>query len=433
MREFFWCVEYFATFVEIFMCCYFCGTFIMKEKLRDNRSKITMLSIIASIVIIALNKVDLFSYLSTIIFLLLCVIMQCIVYRKKILATIGMVFAYAAILSAIDMMSAYFVAMVINANAGYLLEEQSFVRVVCILMSKCILIILVLTLNRVIAHKRTIPPSYILVMSLCSAFLLMSNLVLVYSELDKKSEELSGFTMVFFVASLVIEMIIFSLVIKIAEGYEQKKNNELIEMSNEILQKSLDETEQTFELWRQSIHDYKNNIITLTQMVEDERFEEIKAYLEEKNELMTRKMYYTKTGNSVIDAIINSKQNVAEKKNIVFVVNAKIPENTIISDIDLANILGNLIDNAIEAEEQEQQPYIEVTVKQEKSFLIINTKNKYTKNLQEDLSTTKRQTAFHGIGLRSVKQIVNKHDGEIQIDVTGGEFVVNIMIKNNVE
>ena len=135
-------------------------------------------------------------------------------------------------------------------------------------------------------------------------------------------------------------------------------------------------------MWRQSIHDYKNDIIALTQLAEEEKLEEIKTFLQKENKLIEQKMFYIKTGNSVVDAIINTKQNIAEKQNIVFVVNIELPPRNIVSNIDMANILGNLIDNAIEAARVEIEPFVEITIKQEKSFLIINIKNKCTKLIE---------------------------------------------------
>lgn len=228
MREFFLCIEYLATFIEIFMCCYFCGTFIVKNKISNIKGNAVIISIIASIIIILLNNISYLPYITTIVFMLICIAIQCVLYRKKILLSIGLVVAYTTILSAIDFMVIYFVAVVVDTNTGFILGEQSFAGMACILLSKSILIILVITLNRVIAHKQTIPPVYVVVMSICSGFLLISNLVLIHSELNKNNDEINSFTMMFFVASLGIEMIIFWLVIKIAEGYEQKKINSLI-------------------------------------------------------------------------------------------------------------------------------------------------------------------------------------------------------------
>lgn len=430
MRDIFWCVECFATFIEIFMCCYFCGTFLSKDKFSEIKDTIMVLSIIASLIVFLLNRINLFSYITTSIFVLMCIVIQWICYRKRYILSIGLVVVYATILSAIDFMIIYLVAPVIDTNTGYILGEQSYVRLVCILISKSILIILVLTLNRVIAHKKTIPPLYIVIMGVCSAFLLVSNLVLIQSELDKTNSGISRFTMFFFISSLGIEIIIFCFVIKIAEGYEEKNNNMLIELNNKMLQKSLDETEKTFELWRQSIHDYKNNIIVLTQLAEEGKLDEIKKYLQKENKLIQQNMFYIKTGNSVVDTIINTKKNVAKQLNIVFIANVNLPSNIIISDMDISNILGNLIDNAIEAAKEENEPYIDVTVKQEKDFLIINIKNKFTKmnEMDEiiDIKTTKSDSGYHGIGLKSVRRTVKKYDGRMTLFVRNQEFNANI-------
>lgn len=121
-----------------------------------------------------------------------------------------------------------------------------------------------------------------------------------------------------------------------------------------MLQKSLDYLEQAFELWRQSVHDYKNNIISLTRLAEDGNIEEVRKYLKRENELVDTKMFYIKTGNDIVDAMVNTKQKIAEQKGIIFVINATIPEKCRINEIDLDNILGNLIDNAIEACEKEE-------------------------------------------------------------------------------
>lgn len=431
MKEFFWCIEYFATFIEIFMCCWFCGTFIIKNEIGNIKNKVFFLSAISSLLIVILNNINLFYYITTFIFILICIAIQWRSYKKKYLLSIGLVIAYAAILSAIDFMVIYFVALVVNTNTGYILSEQSFTRLVCILLSKSILIILVVTLNRVIAYRKTIPPVYIVIMGICSAFLLISNLVLIHSELDKSNDEINSFTIAFFVASLGIEMIIFCFVIKIAEGYEQKKNNLLIELNNRMLKKSLEETEQTFDLWRQSIHDYKNNMIALTQLAEENKLEEIKKYLEKENKLLEQKMFYIKTGNAVVDAIINTKQSIAENQNTVFVVNAKLPPDMVISDIDMANILGNLIDNAIEASYDEREPYIEIVLKQEKNFLIINIKNKCTKILSiDEIKTRKGNSEFHGIGLKSVKNTIKKYNGQMSLSIKNQEFIANVLIQN---
>lgn len=199
-----------------------------------------------------------------------------------------------------------------------------------------------------------------------------------------------------------------------------------------MLQKSLDETEQAFQLWRTSVHDYKNHVIALRQLAEDENMEGIKEYLNRENKLIQKKMFYIKTGNSIVDAIVNTKQRLAEEKGITFIVNATIPKKCCVSEIDMSNILGNLIDNAMEASQGEEEPYIDLTIRQKKAFLVIKVINQYSRDFSKGLETTKENQEFHGIGIGSVKSIVKKYEGEFSIDKKGIEVIAKILIPNEI-
>lgn len=269
-------------------------------------------------------------------------------------------------------------------------------------------------------------------MFIYSIFLLISLFIMVELNINNRSTKIDLFLVVFFSAAILIELLLFYFVIKTGERYEQQQKTELILMKNDMLQKSLDETEQAFKLWQKSVHDYKNNIIALRQLAEDENLDGIKEYLSSENELINKKMFCIKTGHSVVDTIVNTKQRLAEEKGITFIVNATIPEKCLISELDLANILGNLIDNAIEASTSEKEPYIDLTIRQEKTFFVIKIVNKYSQELSEELKTTKKKQQFHGIGLGSVTSVIKKYEGEFSIDKEGEEVVAKALIPNGI-
>lgn len=425
MEMFFWIVEYAASFFEVIVCFYFCGSFIDKDSVVEKRKQVMAVSILSAFILIGLNSIKMFSHISSLLFLLVCDLFLWLIYKKAVLSTV-LILIYAVLLSAIDFLTIYLMSFSLQTEMEYLLSEHSSKRVICIIFSKTLLVMLVMIASKIYSKKKAISSRYVVVLCLSSLFLLLSNFVTIGS-IGTDSEV---FSMIFFVASIGIQMLLFYFVLNMTNYYEQQQTVTLIEMKNDMLQKSLDDTEQAFELWRQSVHDYKNNIISLTQLAEDGNIEEIKKYLKKENELIDTKMFYIKTGNSIVDAMVNTKQKIAEQKGIIFVINVAIPEKCRVNEIDLANILGNLIDNAIEASEKEENAYIDINIKQNKKFLMIVIKNKFKGTLMQDMKTTKDNKKLHGIGLKSVKNIVEKYDGEISFDTEQDEFCVTILLIN---
>ena len=421
----FWGVEYAASFLEVVICFYFCGSFISENSVEEKRTQVMVVSILSAFILIGLNSINMFSHISSLLFLVICTLFLWLIYKKVVLSSV-LILIYAVLLSAIDFFTAYLMTFLLHTKMDYLLNEHSPKRVICIFFSKTLLVMLILIISKIYKKRKSISLKYVIVLCLSSLFLLLSNFVTIGS-IGTDSEV---FSMIFFVISIGIQILLFYFVMNMQDYYEQQQTVALIEMKNDMLQKSLDDTEQAFELWRQSVHDYKNNIISLTQLAEDGNVEEIKKYLKKENELVDTKMFYIKTGNDMVDAMINTKQKIAEQKGIIFVVNAAIPRKCRVNAIDLANILGNLIDNAIEACEREDNTYIDINIKQNNKFLMIVIKNSFRGILMEHMETTKDNKMFHGIGLKSVKNIVKKYGGEISFDSEENEFCVSILLIN---
>lgn len=429
MSIFYWIVEYLASFIEVIMCNYFCGTILNKERLNEKKSVITFVSFVIAVAVIIFNRIELFTSVNTYLFLGSCILVQWILYKKHYVRAVGLVLIFMVLMSAIDFSIVNLVAMLMNIEVGYFAETQSMLRVVCILISKSILMIVVMTFYRIFHGNKSIPNRYMVLISVISAFILLSNLVMMQSGIGIDTEHVGIFSMIFFIASLGIELTLFFFCFKIADSIEKQKNTLLIEMNNEMLKKSLDDTKQALDLWRESIHDYKHKIIALTQIAEAEDVDAIKKFLRTESQLVQKKLYYIKTGNSVVDTVINTKQSVAEQNGISVMVHAHISENCKMDAMDLTIIMGNLLDNAIEACRNEMEPYIDIEMKENETFVMIDIRNKYTGSVSETLQTSKREKDFHGIGLKSVKRLVEKYHGTFLYEAVEEQFRVSIVLK----
>ena len=339
-----------------------------------------------------------------------------------------MTFIYTILVSVVDFIILQIGGIVFSVETGHLLNEQSLERCGCVLISKLLLCILIYFIHKYAQKDLDLPKKYIFLICLITGVLISFDFYMVEEYSVTKSDDIRIFSMIFFAVSIVLIILILGIVLMLVENYKQRQDISLLELQNEMFVTSEKNLENAFQMWRSSIHDYKHKIYILQHWLEEGKIQEIKDFVAMESENLTNKMFYIKTGNEVVDAIVNTKQNIAEEKGIVFSVNISIPKSCRISDIDLVCILGNLIDNAIEACENQSKKRIEIIIKEVKKFLYIKIINSYEGELSQEMTTTKKEKLMHGIGLKNVKSIVAKYDGTYEMVKDNGEVTTNIVI-----
>lgn len=118
---------------------------------------------------------------------------------------------------------------------------------------------------------------------------------------------------------------------------------------NEFIETHYREVENMYQKMRGWRHDYHNHIQTLKFLAANNDIVGIREYLNELDTNLSLLDSSIRTGNSMADAILNSKVSLAKAREIDVRVDAHIPVKLKISEIDLCCILGNLFDNAIDA------------------------------------------------------------------------------------
>lgn len=426
MSSVYWIIEYGSTFLECFLCSIFCGTFIDNTDLKMNQRRRYIISAVMSGVMLLINNIELYSPITGVIgFLLLGLTQYMIYYHSPVKAPILAVL-FLLILTVIDnivvSMMSYFLEIPITG----IYAEMSMNRVNAIIISKTLLMIITVVINKLFARKNTLKTKYLIVLFAVTVLMYSMIVMLIFIDIKNKTVD-SYVSILFFAVMLILLMIIFFGTFKLTEYYDNQQQLQLTMLRNKMLEQSMNETEQTFMMWKTSMHDFKHNIMNLTALADNNDIQGIKEYLEKENELLGKKLFYYKTGNDTVDTILNIKQKVAENMGITFIINAEIPEKCNVTSADFASILGNLLDNAIEASEHEEDPFIEMKIKSVKEYLVISILNKYTKN-DMSLETSKLEKHFHGIGLYSVGQVVKRYGGELTIEKKDDIFNVKIMI-----
>lgn len=195
----------------------------------------------------------------------------------------------------------------------------------------------------------------------------------------------------------------------------------------EILERDYQGLCRTYESNAKLYHDLHNHIEAIYQCLTQGDIGEAIRYCEDLRTPVREISQSVWTGDKAIDYLISSKLAVAEQEQIKTKVNIEYPHNTNIRSVDLTTILGNLLDNALEAAETAcgELRFLNLTVRRINAMLIIKVENGYGKAPAENdgkLTTSKADKAAHGWGLKSVQTAADHYDGTITTAYKDGVF-----------
>ena len=224
----------------------------------------------------------------------------------------------------------------------------------------------------------------------------------------------------------VISVILTILILK--KKYERR----LSDFQDSVLKKKRDEVQNIYQTMRAWRHDYHNHMQSIKAMLEMGKKAELSEYLDNLEKDLDSIDIAIRTGNVGLDAILSSKVSIARKNNIEVNCTAKVPQDLKISDVHFCAIVGNLMDNAIEACEKIPAAcprFIRIYIGLFKSQLYISvsnsTKEKKRRRLGE-LVTSK--LGEHGFGLRRIDKLAEKYDGYVNRKNEPGIFATEVML-----
>lgn len=243
----------------------------------------------------------------------------------------------------------------------------------------------------------------------------------------------------FHITDLIINMMIILcavmvlLYLTLFSAYHQIKSESILQQAvYENLKDQYYGLQEMHEKNSRWIHDMKHKLMYISSYLEDEDIssahEKVKQYLWE-IKIIEKKVW---TGFSFLDFVLNYKKAEIDKKEIEFVFNVELQQLTIPEE-DLVVILGNLLDNAIEAtcKCEENRRCIRLKIGNLNEMMLLNIGNSSSEMPQLKngiFISSKKEEGVHGLGIESVKRIVESYDGEIHFEYTENDFQVQILI-----
>lgn len=238
--------------------------------------------------------------------------------------------------------------------------------------------------------------------------------------------------LILFTIALTLMLLAFFFVVhRIGEAIQKEADTENKLESAYLEQKNTAQLQEVIRTWN---HDQHHFIAVMQTLLERGDMKGIEQYLGQLNQELEAVTTMVNTGNPVLDVILENKMRLCRSEHILFRLNANNVGRLPISDIELTALIGNILDNAIEAckevKHNHGKAFIDFQIKRNRKMVIITTVNSSSGSYKTEgkkLLTTKREEG-HGYGLRRIEQIVKGADGTYQLAPSSDRFKIEVFI-----
>lgn len=231
-------------------------------------------------------------------------------------------------------------------------------------------------------------------------------------------------TIISIIILLSINIMMFNIFVKLSENLELKRKASIYEKEFTLLEQYMHERENLMKEFRVKRHDLKHQMLNLLILLQDQDYKKLEENIEELAELDSLNgLFVVNTENSIIDAFVNSKYAFATERGIKFDAKLNIPAELPFAGEDISVILGNALDNALEAclRGKVDDPYVKLNMSYDQGNLVILVENTFDGFLKKERktgwATRKNNSQQHGIGIQSIRNVIQKYHGYYHVDI----------------
>jgi len=350
---------------------------------------------------------------------------------KVIMASFMMLFSFVMEL---------FAALLLTAVFGDVLGEIRANSMLLFLGGVISKILLILFMEIIIRFKRRDAShvnlkSWFLILSIPVTSVILS-VTSVYEPIV--SNKFSGAAVFSCISILFINLFVFHLldhtVQQVNETNHYKYREKQLLMQTEHFENIIEGYHQV----RRVRHDMMNHLVALHGYLQNEQCDDAIEYIKKINESIDFNRIGIVSNNVAIDALISNRKSKAIKAGIYFEEKVSLPGKLQIDDMDMCIVIGNILNNAIEAcqrmKNEQMKKHIMLNINYKKGHIFIEVENTYDLRTvkQEEgkfISSKKYQWKYDvGLGMSNIERIINKYGGVYQTDLSEVIFKIKIML-----
>ena len=418
--------------LEVLCCKIFFDAFLQNENLYKYRrfGFVLMLSIADLLLVLFLGK---FFLLKEVIIIIVTSLVMKLYTEKSIKNIIVLSMTYQGILLVTDYLIIGFQSIFFNEKD----LSSGYYGILMLIVSKTMLFLIVVLIKSffsrtkisVLQDKDWLKFIYFPIFTICIIY------IMIFKNYYKYQDEYLFMLIAFGLAGMNI--VIFYLINDIAEKQKDIQDNRILKMELDNKLKLYKAISESIDKQKMLSHEYHNQIDIIQGLCEFGQIDELKKYLIKINGECFTSINRFETNNVIINTILNEKYQESIENGILFVCKVNDMSSLRVSNQDIALILSNLLNNAIEAcKKCTEEKIIKIKIMDFDTKLILSVNNTfggkiYIKN-NMFLTTKTNNNENHGYGLKNVIQTIRKNEGEYVVKTTEKEFFISISIPKRI-
>lgn len=413
----------------------FCYRFLTpRYKVTVNRVAYCLAVVLMFISITAINYFHItFSYIEIFAFFIIMIPYCTVFFKDKLYIRVLTPLSVNVLYSMLSFGLNYFFTAVFDCDYSYLMAESTSYRYMYVILSNLIFLAILFMLYHLFKNQlfvlKTRDAFLSLIIPIASivastlTFFAASN-----SQISNSSRVILGLVSIIILSFTFLN---FYMVKSISKNYALQNENIVISKEKELYRLEIENFEKYINDISAIKHDIKNQLFCIESLIDEHKYSEAAKMCSDINTEINSVGHIYKTGNVYLDAILNTVHAKAKKTGINLSVNCNTNLSFVQGD-DLSILIGNLVDNAIEALANEIYKELKISIFQKGGYAILNVKNFCSRSVLQtnpNLVSNKPDSNNHGYGLKSVRKIVGKYGGDIAFYEQDNYFYVSIVLE----
>ena len=218
---------------------------------------------------------------------------------------------------------------------------------------------------------------------------------------------------------VLVTSIVLLFAILILADHERLEQASRLAGLREVYYQSLQQQERQV---RQLRHDLRNHLTVVQGLLQKGDAQGAAGYLDQMSVSPALRGVRRFCENETANVVLAAKMEIMERAGIAADFAVSIPKKLPVAETDLAALLGNALDNAIEGVEAAAEKKITLRCRVDKGLLMLQVENSVGTTVAPDLATTKADKSAHGFGIPGMREIAERYGGTLSAGMSGENF-----------